>query len=282
MTVSLASPKLAFVGAGRLGTALALALDHAGHSITSVASRSPGAAIDLAGRLRGARVLDVEDASREADVVFLAVPDDAIFTVARGVRWRHGVVAVHCSGAAGLDVLAAAAEQGAIPGSFHPLQTFAGQPAELQGVTVAIEGPDVLDRIAIELGCRPLRLPPGSKSLYHASSAFASNYLVTLLGQAVRLWRILGCTEQEALRALMPLIKSTVANVERLGPEAALTGPIARGDQGTVCRHLDALAANAPELIELYRQLGLSTLSIAGPSAQHLSTILEGDSTPCA
>lgn len=278
--------RLAFAGAGRLAAVLAPALEQAGYSVAAVASRSAAHGEQLAQRLAGCRVVPLDGLAEQADVIFLTVPDSAIGAVSAEVRWRAGSAAVHCSGAAGLDVLQAAASAGAAVGSFHPLQSFAaGAEAPLAGVTVAIEGlEDVLASMARALGCRPLSLPPGLKPLYHASATLASNYLVTLLGQAARLWQPLGCSESEALAALLPLVRTTVDNVERLGAAGALTGPIARGDGDTVRRHLAALGVHAPDLLPMYRELGLETLplaQLAPEPAAELTAILSKETIPC-
>jgi predicted short-subunit dehydrogenase-like oxidoreductase (DUF2520 family) len=237
---------------------LSLALSRAGYPIAGIASRSRGDAQSIVDR---------------SDVVFLTVPDDAIAAVCASLRWK-GQAAVHCSGALELDVLDIARRQGAAVGSFHPLQTFPYTPQPqgadttwLAGATVAIEAEgsllETLTSMAEALGCRAFRVPAGRKALYHASAALASNYLVTLVAEAAGLWRQLGASEGDALAALLPLARATVANVERLGPETALTGPIARGDSGTVRRHLKALERFAPDLVPLYRDLGRRTVRLA-------------------
>jgi len=250
-------PRLAFVGAGRVASALAPKLVAAGYPVTGVASRRAASAQALARSLPGcAAAASLQALAGQADIVFLTVPDDAIAAVAASVAWPDEVAAVHCSGALGLEALTPAKRRG----GFHPLQSFASPDAELAGVSVAIEAGEpllgALGDVARRLGCRPLRLPEGARPLYHAAGAFAHNYAVTLFAQAVRLWRELGFSEDQASQALLPLAKTSLSNIERLGITPALTGPIARGDAGTVRRHLDALAASAPDLLPVYRQLG--------------------------
>ncbi|HLY67254.1 MAG TPA: DUF2520 domain-containing protein [Chloroflexota bacterium] len=284
-------PRVAFVGAGRLAGALAPALADAGYPMVAVASRRIASAETLASRLPGARAAaSASEAAAAAELVFLSVPDDAVAQVAAGITWRSGMSAVHCSGVAGLELLAPAAQQGAAVGSFHPLQTFAGHKVSLAGVTVAIEAAselsDALERMARRLACQPLRLPEGAKPLYHASAALASNYLITLLGQAARLWQCFGYSDGEALAALLPLAKTTLSNVEQLGLARALTGPVARGDAGTLRKHLQALRAHAPDLVLLYRALAEDTLpltSLSPETATELHHILQTQETqPCA
>jgi predicted short-subunit dehydrogenase-like oxidoreductase (DUF2520 family) len=263
--------RIGVIGAGTVGTALALALADRGYPVVAVASRRVASAAALASRIPGCRASATPQAVVDAaDLVLLTVPDDAIRAVADGVRWRPGVAAVHCSGAAGLDVLAAAAAAGAAVGSCHPLQSFADAGEALRalpGSTFALEGDGALlarlELLVRDLGGRPLRLPPGAKALYHASAVLAGNYLVTLAQTAAELWAAFGLSREEALAALLPLLRGTVDNLERVGVPRALTGPIARGDAGTVRRHLAALGDRAPHVVELYRRLGLATIPIA-------------------
>lgn len=266
-------PRLAFVGAGRVASALAPKLVAAGYPVTGIASRRAAAAHALARSLPGCTVAGAaQELTRQADMVFLTVPDDAIASVAASVAWPDHVAAVHCSGALGLEALVPAKSRG----GFHPLQTFASPDAELSGISVAIEADEpllgTLTDMAGRLGCLPLRLPEGGRPLYHASGAFAHNYVVTLFAHAVRLWRELGFSEDQARHALLPLARTSLSNIERLGVAPALTGPIARGDAGTVRRHLDALAASAPDLLPVYRQLGRKSLELT-----HLEPAVEAE-----
>lgn len=276
-------PRIGIIGAGRVAAVLAPALAQAGYEVVAVASRQPDSARALAARIAGCRAVgSAQEVADAADLVFLTVPDEGIAQVAGSLNWRLGMAAVHCSGAAGLEPLSSAAQQGADVGSFHPLQTFAGVEVPLAGVTVAIEATGALlaslDRMALALDCRPIQLPEGARALYHASATIASNYLVTLLRQAARLWEPLGCSESEALATLLPLVKTTVANIESVGLRSSLTGPIARGDSGTVGQHLQALRNNAPDLVEMYRELGRKTLPLASlepAQVEEIASILE-------
>ncbi len=271
--------RLGFVGAGRLAQALAPALDQAGWTVCAVSSRSLESARALARQLpRSTAVAGAQEVAGLADVVFLTVPDAAIATVASQIAWRSGQGAVHCSGAWGPELLPGADTGGAQAGSFHPLQTFAGgRPAAspFLGITISLEAPDPLRQSLLAmtqaLGARPLTLLSSARALYHASAVLAGNYLVTLLAAAAALWPEFGLSEQEGLSALLPLVRTTLDNVARLGPSAALTGPAARGDVASVRRHLEALMVHAPDTLELYRQLGLRTLALADDSAHGLT-----------
>lgn len=260
---------LAFIGAGRVGTGLALSFARSGRSVAAVASRSIASARRLARRVPGARaVSSFQEAADRADIVFLTVPDDAIEAVASSIRWREGAACVHCSGAGDLDLLGKAALQGALVGGFHPLHMF-GEigPVDLRGCAVAVAGAEPLaaklGRLARAIGARPLRLPESGRALYHAAANFSGAFVVALIGETIALWKELGFAEGDALRALLPLLRGSADNVEKLGAAGALGSVIARGDVGTVRRHLDALARTAPESLELYRLLSLRTIPLA-------------------
>ena len=265
--------RLGFVGAGRAGTALARGLAAVGWPVVAVSSRTAAHAEALAACLpEAARALpDAQGVADAADVVFLTVPDAAISAVAEAIAWTRGQGVVHASGVESTAPLAAAARQGALAGSFHPLQTFAAVPppdalAPFVGVTCALEGDHTLlprlEAMARALGARPQALPPETKLLYHTAAVLASNYLVTLLHLAADLWRTFGVPEREATEALLPLVRGAIDNVAAHGAVEALTGPIARGDAGTVEKHLAALAAARPEALATYRALGRATLEL--------------------
>jgi len=261
---------LGFIGAGRVGTGLALSFARSGRNVAAVASRSIASARRLARRVPGARaVASPQQAADRADIVFLTVPDDAIETVASSIRWRAGAACVHCSGAGDLNLLGEAAAQGARVGGFHPLRMFGelGKSFDLRGCAVAIAGAEPLagelERLARAIGARPLRLPEGGRALYHAAANFSGAFVLALIEETIALWKKLGIVEGDAMRALLPLLRGSVDNVEKLGAAGALGSVIARGDVGTVRRHLDALARAAPQSLELYRLLSLRTIPLA-------------------
>jgi predicted short-subunit dehydrogenase-like oxidoreductase (DUF2520 family) len=261
--------KLGFIGAGRVGTGLALGFARSGRIVAAVASRSAASARKLARRIPGARASSPQEAADRADLVFLTVPDDAIERVASGIRWRAGAACVHCSGAGDLDLLAGPAAQGALVGGFHPLRMFGepGKSFDLRGCAVAIAGSETLakqlERLARAIGARPLRLPEGGRPIYHAAANFSGAFVVALIAETIALWKKLGISEKDALRALLPLLRGSVDNVESLGAAGALGSVVARGDVGTIRGHIDALARTAPESLELYRQLSLRTIPLA-------------------
>src|SRR5712691_7580790 len=261
---------LGFIGAGRVGTGLASSFALAGVNVVAIASRQIASAQKLAKRVRGARACAPQDVADSADIVFLTVPDDAIEAVASSVRWRAGSACVHCSGAADLDVLQKAVADGALAGGFHPLHMFgeAGEPpGALAGCTIALAGPDALveklERLARVLDAKPLRLPEGGRALYHAAANFSGAFVIALIQETIALWGKLGIAEADALGALLPLLRGTADNVEKLGAAGGLGSAVARGDAGTIRRHLDVLAREAPDSLELYRILSLRTIPLA-------------------
>jgi predicted short-subunit dehydrogenase-like oxidoreductase (DUF2520 family) len=264
-------PRLAFVGAGRVGRALARGFSRAGYPVVAVASRSRASADQLAAAIPGCRAERAAQAAVEAaDLVFLTVPDDAIGTVAGALAWRPGVGVVHASGAAEVGVLAPAAERGAWTGGFHPLQAFTDPEvalAGLSGCVVAIEadGPLAARLVALAqaLGARPITLPAGARALYHGAGSFAAAFIVALLHEAVRIWRGFGMSEADALAALVPLARGTLDAVARNGAVQGLTGPIARGDVGTVARHVAAFDALDARTAAFYREMAERVIPIA-------------------
>jgi len=265
------SMRIGFIGAGQMATPLAWCLARSGFCVVGAASRSHASAHRLAESIPGARAYD--DAQRladDADLVLIAVPDDAIAGVAAALRWQARHSLVHCSGATQVSALAAAAAAGASIGGFHPMQSFTDPQAamrSLPGCTVGIEAEaallGALEDMARALGCHPIRLPAGARALYHASGSFASSFLVGLLNDALDLWSAFGVDREDAFRALLPLMQGTVAAIEANGPVRSLAGPIARADVGTVERHLEALGAQAPHLLATYLDIARRSLPIA-------------------
>jgi predicted short-subunit dehydrogenase-like oxidoreductase (DUF2520 family) len=235
------------VGPGRAGTSVALALVARGWRPVAVAGRTVDAAStrDVAARL-GAPAINVADSGRDADVVIVATPDAAIGETATTLApsLRRGAMVVHLSGASTLHELDGVllARPDVEVGSLHPLQSLPSPDVgsrRLAGSWCAIDGSPGVERLAVSLGMRPFRVDPADRVRYHAAACVASNHLVALLGQVERL----AATTGVPFDAFLPLVRATVENVTDLGPADALTGPVARGDQDTIARHLDALPA---------------------------------------
>jgi predicted short-subunit dehydrogenase-like oxidoreductase (DUF2520 family) len=255
----------ALVGPGRAGTAVADGLVAAGHRCVAVAGRSPDAPSTRAAAARyDAAATTVADAGRQAQLVVIATPDAALDATAATLvgGLRPGGLVVHLSGARGLDALApiAATRPDVSVGALHPLQTFVEPTRDrvvLAGAWAAISGPPAVRRVAHDLGLRPVEVPDERRAEYHAAAVVASNHLVALLGQVERLADHAGVP----LAAFEPLVRATVDHVFDLGPAAALTGPVARGDIATVSRHLAVIADDEHRA---YQALADSARRLAG------------------
>lgn len=254
---------IGFIGAGAVATTLAHALSALDAQIVAVSSRQPERAAALASALPACGALpDAAAVVAVADVVFLGVPDDAISRLDTALPWRAGQLVVHFSGARGASALAHAAAAGASVAALHPLMIFprpapdaASALARLAGCTWALETSGAhaaarLETLVAALGGRIVRLRETDRVPYHLAAVLASNYVVALLGAAVALWQGFGVAPSLALDALMPLVRATVENLAALGPAAALAGPVARGDAGTVAAHFDWLAQQVAAPVE--------------------------------
>lgn len=264
-------PRIAFVGAGRVGTALAVALTRAGWDVGAVASRDTAARDRFAALVPGARrFAEPQAVLDDAELIFLTVPDDALAELAGGLLLYSGQALVHTSGALPASVLRPAMAAGTSIGSFHPLVAFADHDralADLPGATVAIEGDEsllpLLAELAESIGARPVRLPPGGKPAYHAAAMLAAGGLVGLLDAIVEVSRLAGLDERTALAVYAPLAGQALANARELGVEGALTGPFVRGDAGTIEGHLAVLREAAPAALPLYVAVARRELAIA-------------------
>jgi len=260
-----------FVGAGTVGTALAVSLYRAGYPIVAVASRSFSSARKLAGLVANCHPYQTaQEVADVAELVFITTPDDVISHIASEVKWRKGQNVIHCSGAHSIDILESAERLGAKVASFHPLQTFASIDEainNLPGSTFALEAQEPLlsrlKELCSSLNGKWVELKPGDKVLYHIAAVFVSNYVVTLIKLALDLWRSCGVPPKEATKSLLPLLKGTVNNIDNIGLPDCLTGPIARGDLGTISKHLNALETENSSVLTTYRDLGLQTIPIA-------------------
>lgn len=273
MTPPTNSPRIGFVGAGKLGQTLGAAFARAGFAVTHVGSRSAANLQAFAARVPS--VITTHDAQQVADacgLVFLSVSDDAIAPVCGSLRWRAGQSVVHNSGATEVDALADAARAGARTGGFHPMQMFANPDVALQGLpgcTVGVEAPEpllaTLQHLAHSIGCTPFTLPAGARPLYHASAYYVGPFLIALLKEGAELWRRFGADEAQALQAMLPLLHGTVAAVRDAGLARGMGGCVARGDLGTIATHLAALdAGDAGDAAAgaLYRELALRNVPL--------------------
>jgi predicted short-subunit dehydrogenase-like oxidoreductase (DUF2520 family) len=263
--------KLGFIGAGTVGNALAIRLNEKGYPVVGVYSRTRASAEKLAQAVKDCHVCaSNQELANMADLVFITTPDAAIPTVVSEIRWHQGQSVVHCSGADSAETLSPARKFGAQIGAFHPLQTFASVKQAIDniaGSTFSIEAEEPLKTILKELtealNGTFIELKASDKVVYHAAAVIACNYLVTLVKLADDLWQTFGVPRDQATKALLPLLRGTLNNIAGVGVPQCLTGPIARGDVGTVKKHIEALRKEAPDVLSTYCELGLQTIHVA-------------------
>jgi predicted short-subunit dehydrogenase-like oxidoreductase (DUF2520 family) len=255
------------VGAGRVGAALTAALALAGHRPVAASGVSDASRRRAEALLPGVPLVEPRAVLENADLVLLTVPDDALPDLVSGLAGtgavRPGQLLVHTSGRFGASVLDPALRAGALPMALHPVMTFTGSPVDVQrlnGCTFGVTAPGELrmaaEALVIEMGAEPEWIEESARPLYHAALAIGANHLVTLVAQSMDLLRDAGV--QEPGRMLGPLLGAALDNALRSG-DAALTGPVARGDAGTVSAHLEELRRNAPETVASYVAMARAT-----------------------
>jgi predicted short-subunit dehydrogenase-like oxidoreductase (DUF2520 family) len=260
--------RIAFLGAGKVGGSLALALSNAGYPVIAVASRTPASSDVFAARIPDCVAYDsYQEAADAADVTFITTSDGFISTVAASVTWRPGQAVVHCSGAASLDLFDNPVSQGAVPGAFHPLQAFSSVEngvKSIPGTTFGIEAGDDIkpyfEQMAHDIGAIPVFLRAEDKVMYHLSGVLMGNLLTCLVGIAGGVWEHIGSTRADGIKALLPMMRAVANNIEVSGIPDAVAGPYPRGDVGTVRKHLEALKYRDPGLMPMYCELALAGL----------------------
>ena len=278
-------PTIGIVGAGRVGGALARALSEYGYPIAAVYSRSEPFAATLAAAVNARQVDSAAAVVDHAQLIILTVSDAAIRDVAAQLATRDlaGRAVIHTSGATAISALDAARARGAAVGGLHPVWPVANGDRPLPaGGVFGVEAAetwlrDWLDTLVIALGGKAFWLPAGlDRVYYHAATVLLSNYLVTLYSEAAALWAEIGIDAEAIQAGLIGLTRATVENLAHVSPEAALTGPIVRGDADTVRDHLTAFDQSDPELAAAYRALGQLTLRLArtrGLSAERIRAL---------
>ncbi|PYC87862.1 oxidoreductase [Streptomyces tateyamensis] len=255
------------VGTGRVGPALGAALQLAGHQVVAASGVSTTSRRRAEALLPGVRLVTPPQVLAATDLVLLTVPDDVLADLVAGLAAtgavRPGQLLVHTSGAHGVAVLEPATRAGALPLALHPAMTFTGSSVDLArlagcpfGVTAPEELRPVAEALVVEMGGEPEWIPEQVRPLYHTALAHGANHLVTLVAQAMELLRTAGVAEPG--RLLGPLLGAALDNSLRSG-DAALTGPVARGDTGTVRRHLDQLSTVSPDIGPAYRAMARAT-----------------------
>jgi predicted short-subunit dehydrogenase-like oxidoreductase (DUF2520 family) len=277
---------LAIIGAGRVGRAMGRRLREEGWKIGAVVTRSEASARRAVRFIGGGQGHAVAVRSILASqVILIAVPDDEIGGVAEelariGGEELQGKVILHTSGALDSRALSAMKERGASVGSMHPLQTFTGKNVpSLEARVFAIEGDVAAVRVARQitrsLGGSPIRIAGEKKVLYHAAAAIAAGQVLAVEEAATQLLISLGMVRREAVRALLPLTKQVLENFERLGPHAAWTGPLSRGDYKIVAAHLRALWDSPAEIPAAYEALNRLAARVLAQDATKMLGELE-------
>jgi predicted short-subunit dehydrogenase-like oxidoreductase (DUF2520 family) len=270
---------------------LGVALARAGHEVVAVAAVSDASVRRAREHFPAASVADPANVVAAADLVLLTVPDDALPGLISGLAATGaalgGRLLAHTSGRYGAQVLEPAARLGALPLALHPVMTFTGRGDDLlrmRGICFGVTAPDQLRAVAealvIEMEGEPVFIAEENRALYHAGLASAANHLVTLVTESCDLLRAAGAADPA--RMLSPLLFAALDNALRLG-DAGLTGPVARGDVGTVAGHLEALRDTAPEALAVYVALARLTADralaaglLAPPDAERLLDVLSG------
>jgi predicted short-subunit dehydrogenase-like oxidoreductase (DUF2520 family) len=255
------------VGAGRVGAVLGAALQRVGHRVVAVSGVSEESRERAARLLPGTPVLAPEEVVRQAELVLLAVPDDALADLIAGLSatrtWQAGQLVAHTSGRHGLEVYAPALDQHVLGLALHPAMTFTGTGLDLDrlveccfGVTAPVPLRPVAEALVLEIGAEPVWIEESARGLYHAALAHGANHLVTLIAQSLQALRAAGV--ESPARVLGPLVSAALDNALRAG-DAALTGPVARGDAGTVAEHLRQLQSLTPDIRPTYVALARAT-----------------------
>jgi predicted short-subunit dehydrogenase-like oxidoreductase (DUF2520 family) len=277
--------RVGVIGAGRVGAVLAAALRTKGHDLVGVTARSPASRARAADLLPGVPILGLHEVARHSTLVVLALPDDVLGDPAGPVEdlmasgaLHEGQVVAHTSGRHGLNVLESVARSGAVTLAVHPAQTFGGTAADLPrlagisyGVTALGRHWAVAEWLVGELGGTAVAVPEELRPLWHAGLAHGANHLVTLVASALDIVRATGASDPAAV--LRPLLLAALERTLEQG-DAALTGPVARGDADAVAGHLRALDDHAPAQAPLYRGLARATADRLDDPAPEIWAVL--------
>lgn len=258
---------LGVIGAGRVGAVLASRFRSAGYPVVGASGRSDASRLRLSTVLPGVKVFSPVEVARVSDILLLSVPDDSLILVAEELAAsgaiRPGQYVLHTSGRHGLDALASLTRLGAHPIAFHPAMTFTGTPVDLDrrcvfGLTAAPADRAFAEQLVSDLGGVPMWVAEVDRALYHAALTHGANHLATLVAQSMDLLRLAGAVDPAAV--LRPLLSASLDNVLAYG-DAALTGPVVRGDITTIRAHVDALAAADVDdaTVDAYLELARAT-----------------------
>jgi predicted short-subunit dehydrogenase-like oxidoreductase (DUF2520 family) len=248
------------VGAGRVGAVLGAALARAGHRVVAASGVSQASRDRAEALLPGVPLIPVPDVVERSELVLLAVPDDDLPALVGGLAetgaWQAGQMVMHTSGRYGIDVLAPAVEAHAIGLALHPAMTFTGTAIDLDrlqdccfGVTTSVRMRPVGEALVVEMGAEPVWVAEEDRARYHAALSHGANHLVTIVAQAMQVLADAGVATPD--RVLAPLLSAALDGALRQG-DAALTGPVARGDAGTVSAHVHELRSETPDVLPTY------------------------------
>lgn len=278
--------RVAVIGVGRVGSVLGAAFGRAGHQVVAGTGVSADSQRRAARLLPGVPLLPADEAVARAELVLLTVPDSELAGLVQGLAttgaWQVGQLAVHTSGASGVAVFAPAVEAGVVGMALHPVMTFAGRPEDVQrldgaafGVTAPEQFRPIAETLVLELGGEPVWVPEAARPRYHAALSMGSNHLVTLVNDSRDVLAAAGV--EDPARLLAPLLTASLDNALRLADEA-LTGPVSRGDRGTLEAHIHALQGTS--YLQPYLAMALRTMQRAHAagrlSRQQCADLLEG------
>lgn len=286
---------IGFIGAGKVGTAFGKYLSNNGFNVKGYYSRSEKSAQNAA-RFCNSRVYSsINELTHSADIILITTNDDEIAKIVEKLTKENilstGQIVVHMSGASSSEILKAVKEKGCFTYSLHPLQAFADiekAVMDLENTVFSIEGDKekihILEEILKATGNKYFKITKEQKSIYHAGACVVSNYLVTLMDWGLSLFESIGIKSDDGYKALYPLIEGTIKNIHKLGPEKALTGPIARGDVETVENHIKSIKNTVQDKMDFYRLMGNMTLELAkkdrlndNKKIKELQNILRGE-----
>ncbi len=286
---------IGFIGAGKVGTAFGKYLSNNGFNVKGYHSRSEKSAQNAARFCNSRAYSSINELTHSADIILITTNDDEIAKIVEKLTKENilstGQIVVHMSGASSSEILKAVKEKGCFTYSLHPLQAFADiekAVMDLKDTVFSIEGDKekihILEEILKATGNKYFKITKEQKSIYHAGACVVSNYLVTLMDWGLSLFEAIGIKSDDGYKALYPLIEGTIKNIYKLGPEKALTGPIARGDIETVENHIKSIKNTVQDRMDFYRLMGNMTLELAkkdrlndNKKIKELQNILRGE-----
>ena len=276
--------KIGFIGAGNVGTSLAVALDKKGYNVVSVASRTFESALHLSSGIQGCNPeRNTQNTVDISEVVFVTTPDDTIAHILKSLQFKKDQLVIHCSGVSSLDLF----DDVNLPeevyrACFHPIQAFSSIERDVdyfKGITFGIEGSmlpqDFMVNICKNLNANFVKLRSVDKPLYHLSGVLMGGLLSEYVALCVELWVSFGLSREDGIRALLPMMKQVSLNVEKHGIPGAVAGPFARGDLGTVTKHINAILEHRPALLPFYCHLSLQGLGFVQEKNQLDQTVID-------